>query len=309
MSGASSDRTLWIGIVGVVVGLVAFAGSASSESLEYVSDYYSFVGSDRRGRVAFALDTNRGRDGDEYQAEHFGVLHDEVDGWQTVVGMGAYPNSTRELKTIPDSEAFQFAAAVDSGTIRSEANDLVLAYHSPTLRLSRSHQGSAYRMASGPARMLWRGRVLTGRLIHEWLHLKGSNRLVRTELGLLKDFHGFYLQLGDGDLYLHRQGQGRFAELLGEIDGFVVQGNQVALLDRAEVRVTSRAWARGLYRWPTAWTISWSAGERNSLSLNIVSQQVVSNWVIGGFSMGIVSGEAQIRGRPVSYYGLVELIQ
>ena len=38
-------------------------------SLLYVSDYISFVGEDSQGRVAFALDNNRGRDGESWQAE------------------------------------------------------------------------------------------------------------------------------------------------------------------------------------------------------------------------------------------------
>jgi hypothetical protein len=35
---------------------------------------------DVNGHVAFALDNNRGRDGEAWQAEHFVVLHDEGEG-------------------------------------------------------------------------------------------------------------------------------------------------------------------------------------------------------------------------------------
>ena len=74
-----------------VVILMGFLGSAAAqtfpeERLAYYSDYFSFVGLDDRGRVAFALDTNRGQDGAEFQAEHFVVLHDETDGWQKLGG-------------------------------------------------------------------------------------------------------------------------------------------------------------------------------------------------------------------------------
>jgi len=49
--------------------------------LAYTSDYVSFSGADEHGRVAFAIDTNRGRDGGESQAEHlYAVLHDEHAG-------------------------------------------------------------------------------------------------------------------------------------------------------------------------------------------------------------------------------------
>lgn len=37
--------------------------------LAYVSDYFSFAGQDARGHGAFALDSNRRRDGDSYQAQ------------------------------------------------------------------------------------------------------------------------------------------------------------------------------------------------------------------------------------------------
>ncbi len=45
--------------------------------LTYYSDYFSFIGRDDQGMVAFALDNNRGQDKDSWQAEHFVVLHDE----------------------------------------------------------------------------------------------------------------------------------------------------------------------------------------------------------------------------------------
>ena len=64
--------------------------AASREDLVYVSDYFSFIGRDAHGRVAFAIDNNRGRDGDAWQAEHFVALHDEGQGWVEV--------SSRELK-------------------------------------------------------------------------------------------------------------------------------------------------------------------------------------------------------------------
>ena len=53
----------------------------SGQPLAYASDYFSFVGADVSGRVAFAVDTNRGRDGTVYQAEHlYAVLYDERSG-------------------------------------------------------------------------------------------------------------------------------------------------------------------------------------------------------------------------------------
>src|SRR5438445_10535120 len=87
----------------------------SSSTLMYVSDYFSFVGADQHGRVAFALDNNRGRDGEASQAEHFVVLHDERDGWMDVAGNGPYDNLKKELDRIPDSPFFQSTGAPEPG--------------------------------------------------------------------------------------------------------------------------------------------------------------------------------------------------
>ena len=101
--------------------------SAGAVPLSYYSDYFSFVGRDSKGWVAFALDNNRGQDGKNFQAEHFVVLHDEHEGWIRVRGNGSYPNSNHELKVIPNSEAFQFKGNPERGiTIESPANQIKL---------------------------------------------------------------------------------------------------------------------------------------------------------------------------------------
>lgn len=44
------------------------------------------------------------------------------------------------------------------------------------------------------------------------------------------------------------------------------------------------------------------------MTLSLSYQKRIANWVIGGFSMGIVSGELSYDGRTWSIYGLAELI-
>ncbi|HZC68106.1 MAG TPA: hypothetical protein VE201_05760, partial [Nitrospirales bacterium] len=103
------------------------AAQPPTSTLIYVSDYFSFVGADQEGRVAFALDNNRGRDGDAFQAEHFVVLHDEHKGWIDVSGNGPYDNLRKELDRIPDSPSFQFVGVPEAGlTITSTPNQLTL---------------------------------------------------------------------------------------------------------------------------------------------------------------------------------------
>ncbi len=103
------------------------AQEPATSTLVYVSDYFSFVGADQEGRVAFALDNNRGRDGEAFQAEHLVVLHDERKGWIDVLGNGPYDNLKKELDRIPDSPSFQFAGVPEAGlTITSAPNRLTL---------------------------------------------------------------------------------------------------------------------------------------------------------------------------------------
>lgn len=64
-----------------LMAMNSFAG----ERLAYHSDYFSFIGRDAVGFVAFALDNNRGVEGSHYQAEHFGVLYDQKSGWERLV--------------------------------------------------------------------------------------------------------------------------------------------------------------------------------------------------------------------------------
>ena len=76
--------------------------SLPDTALLYVSDYVSFVGEDHHGRVAFALDNNRGRDGESWQAEHFVVLHDEHEGW---ISLDSTPGRTVFRISLPIAPA------------------------------------------------------------------------------------------------------------------------------------------------------------------------------------------------------------
>lgn len=68
-------------------------------TLIYISDYFSFIGQDHQGYVAFALDNSRGRDGDTYQAEHLVLLHDDQQCWESFILM---PNVNRLTHTYWD---------------------------------------------------------------------------------------------------------------------------------------------------------------------------------------------------------------
>jgi hypothetical protein len=282
-----------------------------TSSLIYVSDYVSFIGQDSQGKVAFALDNSRGRDGETYQAQHFLVLHDEKTGWARLYGNSRYDNAGKELKAIPDSPFFQFRGAPRTGmTIVGESNRLMLNIEPIPLRTSRRHDGAAVWMGSAPAVLTWQGRTISGRVIYEYLMMPDFNRLTRTYWDLWKEYQGFYLKIGsDGDVYLHRQLSERLAPLMGLLDGFTAFDGATGSMKDLKVEVLDRELARGFYRWPTAWRITWT-GPQGPATLNLkqVTRTSIWNFAIGGFSMAVVRGELSLAGKQQEVYGLVELI-
>ncbi len=280
------------------------AGALPDTTLLYVSDYVSFVGSDARGHVAFALDTNRGRDGTTYQAEHFVVLHDEHHGWIDVDGGGFYPNAEQALARIPDSDAFQFQGTPETGlTVTSLRNQLTLAIEPLSERSRRTHDHAVTWMGSARAVLTWGGRIIRGRVIYEHLMIPGFNRLTRT-------YWGLYLLAGaDGDVYLHSQQSERMAALAGHLVGFAVLDNETETLENLRVEVPNREFAFGFYRWPSSWSITWvgPAGPA-ALTVSATERKTIGGWVIGGFAMSIVRSKLHYAGRTIPVYSLAELL-
>jgi hypothetical protein len=282
-----------------------------SSTLFYVSDYFSFAGADGQGSVAFALDNNRGRDGDAFQTEHFAVLHDERLGWIDVGGNGPYENVKQDLLRIPDSPYFQFQGTPATGiTIASPENKLTLVIDPIPQRHHRTHERSTLWMGSAHAVLTWKDRAIQGRVIYESLMMPDFNRLTRTYFGIWKAFQGFYLSAGKtDDLYLHSQHSERIAPLVGTLTGFVVLDGQTEPLDNLTFVELNHDVALGFYRWPTVWRATWQGSKGPAtVALRLSEQKGIKNWVIGGFSMGIIRGELTYDGHTWPVYGLVELI-
>ena len=285
--------------------------SQGSEALLYISDYFSFVGEDERGHVAFVLDNNRGQDGDAYQAEHFSMLHEEQTGWIEVAGNGAYENVDRELITIPNSDFFRFTGIPREGiTITSAPNHLVLRIDPIPGFLDRTEDQARFWMGSAPAVLEWGDRTLKGRIIYEYLYKPDFNRLTRTYWGLWKDFQGFYLSTGrNGDFYLHSQQSEKIASLVGRLVGFSVFEGRLDKMDDIRFEVLQRKFTLGFYRWPTEWRMTWTGNAGSGfMQFKLTDRHVLSNWVIGGFAMGIVQGEILYDGRKWPFYGIAELL-
>ncbi len=290
------------------------SGSSSQESitLSYYSDYFSFVGRDSKGWVAFALDNNRGRDGKDFQAEHFVVLHDEHQGWIRVRGNGSYPNPNQELKTIPNSETFQFQGNPERGiTIESPANQIKLSLKPVNYQLENKKGLAHLRMGSAPAVLHWGQRTIRGRVIYEYIFLPEFNRLSRSYSGLWKDFHGIYLWVeGGGDFYYHSQQSDLLKPLVGEVAGFFFLPQSPSKpLSKINIKATDFEQANGAYRWPVSWQGRFLRGQETYQFKGKLSRRnTISNWVTGGFAMGILTGKISGTNKTYTVYGLGELL-
>jgi len=72
--------------------------------------------------------------------------------------------------------------------------------------------------------------------------------------------------------------------------------------------VPKHAPAFGTYRWPTAWHIRWQGSKGLAeTSVTLSTRKSFGNWVLAGFSMGIVSGKLSYDGQQIPLYGLAEL--
>ena len=283
----------------------------AKQNLVYYSDYFSFVGEDEIGKLAFAIDNNRGRDGDSFQADHFVILYDEHKGWIEVQGNGLYENKSKSLEEIPDSNFFSFNGDVDNGIIiLSEPNQLKITIQPLQVQLDKNKGLSRYQMRSGPATLQWQGRTIKGRIIYEYIYFPSFNRLSRKYFSVFKDFQGIYARVEeDGDFYLHLQKSDQIAPLVGYKKGFLRFEGQTFKLDAIDIEADARTQGMGFYRWPISWSGNAGSGDAEiNLRLNLKQRNSLFNWVIGAFAMGIVEGEIMINGKKQKIYGLGELI-
>lgn len=198
-------------------------------------------------------------------------------------------------------------------TITSEPNNLVLRIEPITVALSRHHNRARYAMGSSAAMLEWAGRTVKGRVIYEYLIMPDFNRLTRTYWGLWKEFQGLYLTVGGkedlGDLYVHSQKSDMIIPLVGQLAGFAVLDAQGDPLEGLTFTPVSRTMTLGFYRWPVEWRLEWvRRDEPVSTTLTLSDRKVIGNWLIGGFAMGIVTGEITLNDRTLPIYGLAELL-
>lgn len=312
-----------------------FAEVVRDAPLHYVSDYVSFVGSDARGRVCFALDNNRGfdasppkvkgRHGEHLQAEHaYAVLHDEVTGWAALSGVTRYPHPGPDATVLPDSAWFTFTGDAGTGlTIRSGPNDLALVVEPLADRLVGRDASTLFAMRSAAATLTWRGRTLVGRVIYEGLATTAMNLLSRRSFAGLRGLEFLSLRAGSGpqagDLYLQKTLGAHALAGLGPQIGFASGPDAPASVDTVlrelTIATTGHIAAAGLYRWPTGWTASWTGAGPGAqfpagrVELRTVTRRAVGRYGVAGFGMAVVSGTLTAPdGSATTLYGFGELL-
>lgn len=286
----------------------------------YVSDYISFAGSDSMGFVAFALDNNRGRAGADYQAEHFVALFDERRGWIDVEGYDSFANDEGVLLGYPESPYFEFVGepyALES--IRSKSAPLNLSIGELEERITERDDTTVFSLASGPAALVWDGRRIEGRVIYEYLAIRGANRLagmsVRGVWDMLvggPDFQGLYLASENGeDLYVHLARSSAASGLAeSPLMAFSTRDNLTQPIENLVFDVADFDAALGFYRWPAAWRLRWETDcGRATLTVDSLAHDTQTNWVLGGFAMRGVRGLVSCGGETKEIYGLAELIR
>lgn len=283
----------------------------------YTSDLIVFLGGDSAGRAIFALDTNRGRDGREHQAEHFGILHVEGRGWVELAGNGEYPNPKAMLDGLPDSAAYRFSGTPKTGwTIEGAGNsdgpDLKLTVE-PLIERTRSTLGSEEFVTASAAAVLTLGsRSLRGQAIHEWTRLLDKNLITDPDTDTFGDgWHGAYLTVGERGLLRAHLTDGDVRKLLRKRSGFYVDDKGAGkAMDRLRFEPGGWSQGRGLFRWPTRWSLNWDDdGKPASAELSIAQRETILNWGVGAFAVAIVEGSVEIDGRESRVYGLGQILR
>jgi len=285
----------------------------------YVSDYFSFASVDGGRPIAFALDTNRGRAGEAYQAEHFVTLYDGAQGWVDIPGYADYPNDREALLDLPSSPYFTFAgASLGPVTITSTEAPLVLEVGAITPYFLRQDASVLFSLGSAAATLQWQGRRIPGRVIYEYLVMRGSNRLSRMglrglidALGSSPNFQGLYLASADGqDLYLQLSLSSAASALTEPLVAFHTERDAEVPMRNLTLEISDYEPALGFYRWPVGWRAVWDTTcGRATLEVAADSRQIEKNWVIGGFGMEALSGVLSCEGREVPVFGFGELIR
>ncbi len=294
----------------------AFAETAQSQAgpaVAYYSDYYSFVGRDAKGHVYLALDTNRGRDHDSYQANHFVAMYDEATGWVDLKGNVVYPNLGKLLDGLPASEHFSFAGRAATGTvITGREGGLKLTVDPLPETLHRQNQDGIFWIGGAPAVLDWNGRRLEGRVVFEYLQRNNFNYFTSKSDRSWRNFNGLYLMTEDGrDFYMHAHERQGGSDLTGRLVGMASWGTAAPVTNLTFRIVETAAVPYRTYRWPIAWSVGFEhEGIAYVLDLYTAERKLSGDWETGGFAMAVALGFVAARdgSRRMKVAGWAELL-
>lgn len=266
---------------------------APEHAVSYYSDYHSFVGRDEKGYVYLALDTNRGRDHDQYQANHFVAMYDEATGWVDVEGSIVYPNPERMLTGLPASQFFAFEGSARAGTtIVGRKSGIRLTVEPLPETLRRDNADGIFWIGGAPAVLEWQGRRLVGRVVFEYLQRHNFNYFTSKPDRSFRNFNGLYLMTEEGrDLYVHAHERTGGSDLTGRLVGMASWG-QPAPVTKLDFRIVETAAVPyRSYRWPIAWSVGFEhEGIGYALDLFTAERKLCGDWETGGFAMSVALG-------------------
>lgn len=268
-------------------------GAASAQKIiAYHSDYFSFVGEDDEGLVAFAIDNNRGQFGDLYQADHFIEYFDDKRGFVRMKGDGRYPNNARTVTEIPPSEHWRVKGKPESGITLSSRNNELNLIVPPLAPIYRNTTAfGSFWVSSSNAKLTTGNREVDGRLIYEFIQFNDRNRLAGIRKGPWQNFNGLYVAIdGKYDLYFHHRDDP--APLAEQRAGFATWSEPSRITNLQPAPGESVKADDGSYHWPMTWggTFSYQDNAYQYL-MRARNRDVVHNWETGGFAMSIVDGE------------------
>ena len=279
------------------------------------SDYYSFVGLDQRGWIAFAIDNNRQRAVGRYEADHATFMYDGESGFVDIAGYGKYETEDQALLHVPDSPDFTFERSETETIVKSTKHDLTLRFGALNAHFHENKPDASIIMGIAPATLSWQGRELTGDIVGERLGFKDFDRrdmgsmLAKQSLSN-RSFQGLYLMTEYGEIIYLRASTMEMGLVGGpSAVGFGQYGDHSGML--SSLSITADQWrsAPGLYKVPRAWTATWGTDRKYLLTLAEVDSKVYTNWGLGGFVMSFVEGTLTSEdGESSRIGGLAELI-
>lgn len=291
MTKLLSRRSFVAASAATLIGTKVTPVSAQT-AISYYSDYFSFVGRDNKGLVAFAIDNNRGRYGDTYQADHFIEYFDETDGYRRIKGDGRYQNTSRQVEQIPPSFNWRSSGTPAQGiSLMSVTNALKLITRPLTPIYRNEDSTGEFWVSAAGATLITGARIIYGRVIYEFIRFNDQNRFVGIRKGRWDNFNGLYMLVDkDSDLYFHhREGMGN--PLSEPRAGFATWKGPAKISDLEPEVTSSEKAENGEFHWPTAWTGTFKYSDKHYRYIfHARNRDVVHNWKNGGFAMSTADG-------------------